>query len=82
MPLTRTRDYLQAFFSLKISTSGLSKYVIRIVGIMKPVYQEILKDIKTGVTLHADETGWRVRGKNWWLWVFGTQDTAYFTVLF
>ena len=80
MPLTRTRDYLQAFFSLKISTSGLSKHVIRIAEIMKPVYQEILKDIKIGVTLHADETGWRVRGKNWWLWVFGTPDSAYFTV--
>ena len=80
MPLTRTRDYLQAFFSLKLSTSGLSKHVIRIAEIMKPVYHEILKDIKAGVTLHADETGWRVRGKNWWLWVFGTLDSAYFTI--
>ncbi|WP_300465026.1 IS66 family transposase, partial [Desulfobacula sp.] len=80
MPLTRTRDYLQAFFSLKLSTSGLSKHVIRIAEIMKPVYHEILKDIKSGVTLHADETGWRVRGKNWWLWVFGTLDSAYFTI--
>lgn len=80
MPLTRTRDYLQAFFTLKLSTSGLSKHVIRIAEIMKPVYQEILGNIKIGVTLHADETGWRVRGKNWWLWVFGTPDSAYFTV--
>ena len=47
---------------------------------MKDVYAEILNDIKHGATLHADETGWRVRGRNWWLWVFGTQDTAYFTV--
>jgi len=47
---------------------------------MKEVYTEILQDIKIGVTLHADETGWRVKGKNWWLWVFGTQDTAYFTI--
>jgi transposase len=47
---------------------------------MKDVYNEILGDIKNAVTLHADETGWRVKGKNWWLWVFGTQDSAYFTV--
>lgn len=47
---------------------------------MKEVYEEILQDIKIGVTLFADETGWRVRGRNWWLWVFGTQDSAYFTV--
>jgi len=47
---------------------------------MRDVYEEILKDIRNGAGLHADETGWRVRGRNWWLWVFGTQDTAYFTV--
>jgi hypothetical protein len=47
---------------------------------MRDIYAEILNDIKHGAVLHADETGWRVRGKNWWLWVFGTQDTAYFTV--
>ena len=22
-------------------------------------------------TLHTVETGWRVRGRNWWLWVLG-----------
>jgi len=54
--------------------------VIRVSKIMKAVYDEILGDINNAVTLHADETGWRVRGKNWWLWVFGTQDSAYFTV--
>ena len=47
---------------------------------MKDVYNEILGDINNAITLHADETGWRVRGKNWWLWVFGTRDAAYFTV--
>ncbi len=80
LPFTKIRDYVRTFFGLKISTSGLSRHVIRVAGIMKDVYAEILGDINNAVTLHADETGWRVRGKNWWLWVFGTQDSAYFTV--
>jgi len=80
LPFTRIKEYLNAFFGKDISTSGLSKHVIRVSGIMKDVYDEILGDINNAITLHADETGWRVRGKNWWLWVFGTQDTAYFTV--
>jgi len=77
---TKITNYFKTFFGLKISTSGLSRHVIRISGILKDVYEEILQDINIGTTLFADETGWRVRGKNWWLWVFGTQDTAYFTV--
>ncbi len=68
-----------AVVPMRLAIHKLS-FLIRIAGLMKPVYQEILKDIKAGVTLHADETGWRVRGKNWWLWVFGTPDTTYFTV--
>ena len=80
LPFTRIGDYLKAFFGKDISTSGLSRHVIRVSKIMGDVYKEILGDINNAVTLHADETGWRVRGKNWWLWVFGTQESAYFTV--
>jgi transposase len=80
LPFTRIKDYLKTFFGKDISTSGLSRHVIRVSRIMKAVYDEILGDINNAVTLHADETGWRVRGKNWWLWVFGTRDSAYFTV--
>jgi transposase len=80
LPFTKIQDYVRTFFGLKISTSGLSRHVIRVAGIMKDVYAEILGDINNAVTLHADETGWRVKGRNWWLWVFGTQDSAYFTV--
>jgi len=80
LPYTKIREYLGTFFKLSVSTSGLSRHVIRVAGIMRDVHAEILNGIKHGAVLHADETGWRVRGKNWWLWVFGTQDTAYFTV--
>lgn len=80
LPFTKIQEYLRIFFGLKISTSGLSQHVIRVSEIMKAVYEEILEDIKIGTILFADETGWRVKGRNWWLWVFGTQDSAYFTV--
>ncbi|MBC2696725.1 MAG: transposase [Desulfobacteraceae bacterium] len=35
---------------------------------------------KMGQPCMQMKLSWRVRGKNWWLWVFGTQDSAYFTV--
>ena len=80
LPFTRIKDYLKTFFGKDISTSGLSRHVIWVSRIMKDVYDEILGDINNAVTLHADETGWRVRGKSWWLWVFGTRESAYFTI--
>lgn len=80
MPFPKIREYLRVFFRLELSTAGLSRHVIRTASIFQEVYQEILRDVNVGVTLFADETGWRVRGKGWWLWVFGTEDAAYFTV--
>jgi transposase len=80
LPYTKIKEYLGTFSKLSVSTSGLSRHVIRVAGIMKDVHAEILKSIKHSAVLHADETGWRVRGLNWWLWVFGTPDTAYFAV--
>ncbi len=80
LPYTKIKEYLKTFFHLMVSTSGPSRHLIRVAMIMKDVYLEILNDIKNGATLHADGTGWRVRGKNWWLWVFGTPDSAFFTV--
>ena len=78
-PIKVSQD-LKAFFGLEISTAGLSSHVIWISGLMNDVYEDIRQDIQVGVTLFADETGWRVRGKNWWLWVFGTERSAYYTV--
>lgn len=80
LPYTRIKDYLKVFFGLAISTAGLSSQVIRIARLMADVYEGIRQDIQVGLTLFADETGWRVRGKNWWLWVFGTERSAYYTL--
>ena len=80
LPFTRLAKYLSDYFEFKISTAGLCSNVIRVSEIMNRVYNEILEDVTTGTTLYADETGWRIKGKNWWLWVFGTAESAYFTI--
>jgi len=69
---------LKNFFSLRLSTSGISKMMIKLGGIMQPIYEEILEDVKGGRMIFADETGWRVKGKLWWLWIFANQRSAYY----
>lgn len=80
LPLTRLSKYLKDFFCFEITTTGLSKQVIRVSVILEEVYNEILKEVQAGCTLFADETGWRIKGRNWWLWVFGTKESAYFVI--
>jgi transposase len=70
--------FLNAFFRLRLSTAGISRMMIRLATIMLPVYDEILEDVKGGSIIFADETGWRVKGVLWWLWIFANKRAAYY----
>jgi len=56
LPYTKIKEYLGTFFRFPISTSGLSRHVIRVATIMKSVHAEILTLINNGSILQADET--------------------------
>ncbi len=70
--------YLETFFRLALSTAGVSRMVIRIGAILEPVHEEIRLDLKSGAMIFADETGWRIRGVLWWLWIFASPRSAYY----
>jgi transposase len=70
--------YLQSFFRLQVSTAGVSRILIRIGTILAPVHEEIRQDLKAGAMIFADETGWRIRGVLWWLWIFANPRSAYY----
>ena len=38
-------------------------------------YKELVEAVRSGKTIHIDETGWRVDGRNHWIWA-GTTDKA------
>ena len=71
---------LAHFWGIKLSNSGISRMMVRLSEILKPVYQEILMDVKSGTCLWADETGWRIRGQLHWLWAFANKDSAYYWI--
>ena len=72
--------YLSNFFNLIITNSGISKMMCRLGNILKPVYEEILGDVKGGSCIWADETGWRIRGQLHWLWAFANKYSAYYWI--
>ena len=70
--------YLRTFFGLSVSTAGVSRMMIRLGAILAPVHEEIRQDLKAGAMIFADETGWRIRGELWWLWIFANARSAYY----
>lgn len=80
LPYTKIAAYLKSFFGQVVSTAGLASHMIGAAKIMKSVYDEILADVKSNSVIHADETGWRVDGKLWWMWVFGNSQSSFYTI--
>ncbi len=48
LPFTRLAKYLRNVIGFEISTSGLSKHVMHVSGILEEVYSEILEDVQIG----------------------------------
>lgn len=80
LSLPRISACLKDFFSVNLSTAGLSAHLIKVSKLLTPVYEQILEEVKSSRIVHGDETGWRVLGSNWWLWVFGNDHSAYYTI--
>lgn len=78
LSLPRIQALFQSFKACRLSTAGISRIMIRLSTILQPVYNEILGDVKHGTRIWADETGWRVKGKLWWLWIFANERSAYY----
>jgi transposase len=79
-PFATISNFLKVFFNLILSASGISKMMIRLANILSPVVDEIRRNIRSCEILNVDETGWRIRGKLHWLWVFGDARSAFYLV--
>jgi len=71
---------LDIFFGLKVSVGTVVDMMHRGRKWFTPRYEELLEAIRKSPVKHADETTWRVKGENHWLWGFFTEKAAYFTV--
>jgi hypothetical protein len=40
-----------------------------------------VSEIQNQAVLNANETGWRVQGKTYWLWCLATKNAAYYLIV-
>lgn len=64
----------------QLTAGGLVQMWYRLQEILFAWYDEIKAQALNATTLFADETGWRVKGKTWWLWCFTTADLTYYLI--
>ena len=61
-----------------VTAGGLVQAAQRVGDRCQPTYDEICRVVRQSPVVSPDETGWRIGGRNAWLWDFVTPDaTAY-----
>lgn len=74
-------DTLCQTYGLVISAGGIVQIFHRAKRYLgKKRYRQLLQRLRASPVKHADETSWRIKGTNGWLWGFFTKDTAYYTI--
>jgi len=70
--MKRIKESLLDLYSLKISEGEIVDQLQEAKELFGKEYEAIALMIQEAKVVYADETGWRMDGKNWYLWVFTT----------
>jgi transposase len=70
LPFRQIAQLLQDLPGLSVSPGGIVKQIKRLAKWLEGKYQDLLRQMRAGDQVHVDETGWRIDGKNFWLWAF------------
>lgn len=72
VPYLRMQDELKELFNLPMSQGSIDNCLIRGAQREEPVYNYICKNIGKASVVGSDETGAKVNGSKWWIWIWQT----------
>ena len=76
MPVRLIREYLSTMHNLSISTGEVVDLLHRVAEVhkVKVTAQAIKERVRKSGVVHGDETGWREKGQNGYVWCFCTSE--------
>jgi transposase len=67
-------------FGLAMTPSAVVRALHRAAAKGQPTYAALCETVRTSHVVVPDETGWKVRGLLYWLWVFATATTTVYRI--
>ena len=80
MTLGKVRALMARAYGVQLYTGTISEFLMRLGAKAQGLYEHMRRGLTNESMLHADETGWRVEGKNHWLWCFGNHDVVVYHI--
>jgi hypothetical protein len=78
--LGKTTALIDELFRLRLSRAGALGHLRWFGRQFHPVVQQLLALLRDSTVVHADETGWRINGRNVWCWCFSNPKLAVFLI--
>jgi len=78
LPCRKIAAALNRQYNLGLTSAAILSILERVAHSCQPAYESIREHVKSSSNVYADETGYRVQGKQWWVWVFTTLSAALF----
>jgi transposase len=67
-------------FGLSITRGGICRAVQRVGRRAVPTVETLVRRVRRAPIVSPDETGWKVAGRLWWLWVFATPTFTVYAI--
>jgi len=79
--LKKIQDFLFYANDFEISVKGIHDILLRVGTVCKISYDKSLERIRDAAWVHIDETGIKINGEKYWLWIFRTNDNHVLVVI-
>lgn len=73
-------ETLHQTYGVKVTEGGIINILKKTKDYLGKDYGNLLKAVRGSPIKHADETGWRIKGLNGFLWAFLTTSEVYYTI--
>ncbi|MFQ6136352.1 MAG: IS66 family transposase, partial [Candidatus Hydrothermarchaeales archaeon] len=80
-PLRKVQDFMGHYNDFEISTKGVMDMLLRVGDACKSEYDRIQEKVRAANWRYIDETGIKINGEQWWLWIFRTDKDDVLTVI-
>ncbi len=80
VPFAKVATILRTGFGLTITPGGLVQALHRVAARSAPTYGALITAVRQSPVVAPDETGWKVSGRLWWLWVFVTREVTVYAI--
>jgi hypothetical protein len=79
--IRKIQDFVMRYNDFEISPKGINDILLRVGSACKKDYEEKVQKIRSAKWRYIDETGIKVNGENWWLWIFRTDTNETLIVI-